>query len=247
MIYAKTSRGFRCGGLNGASSNAEGGFVPFEPEVATDYELGLKSDWLGGALRVNAAAYYTDYKQIQRSVVVSTSTGSFTTIIQNAAKASIKGAELEVIARPVAGLTLTGTLGYTDATYDRFIDLGRDRSGEKFAVPKWTYSLSGRYAAPIGPGTFSVQADWFWRDRVVFEPTATQLDSVSQEAYGLLNGRISYDLAEHDLEIAVFGRNLLDKTYRGSALSLEPVGFNIAYTGDRRVWGIQLRRRFGGG
>lgn len=244
MVYAKTSRGFRSGGIKGVNTTADA-FVTFDPEVATDYEVGAKTTWLNKKLVLNFAAYKTKYKDIQRAIVIATPSGTFTTQIRNAAKATINGFEVEAVVRPTQWFTLSGTAGYTDATYDKFFDLTGDRSGEKFPVPKWTYSLSGQFHAPVASGELRLQADWSWRSGVVFEPTARVLRSVSQGSYGLLNARLSYVHQTTGIEVALFGRNLLNRTYRASALALTPLGFNVAYTGDPRTYGVQIRVPFG--
>jgi len=48
---------------------SDGGFEPFAPEVVTDYEVGVKADFLDHRLRVDAAGYHSDYSDVQRTVV----------------------------------------------------------------------------------------------------------------------------------------------------------------------------------
>ena len=55
------------------------------------YEIGLKSEWLENRLRLNGAAFYYDFTDLQ--VVISR--GSSTDLL-NAGKAEIKGLELEM-------------------------------------------------------------------------------------------------------------------------------------------------------
>jgi outer membrane receptor protein involved in Fe transport len=59
LLYAKTSTGFRSGGHNLRGGIDPITFETFDPEHVTDYEIGLKGDWLDGRLRTNLAAYYT--------------------------------------------------------------------------------------------------------------------------------------------------------------------------------------------
>src|SRR5882724_5607398 len=146
MLYAKTSRGFRAGGTNQRSNPA----LPYAPETVTDYEIGAKSDWFERRLRVNLAAYHSDYKNIQRSVFVNESQ-SFVTEIQNAAAAKINGVELEITARPFTALTLSASGAYTMpkySTYTGFSSTGTpvDLSGNAFPnVSRWQGALSGTY------------------------------------------------------------------------------------------------------
>src|SRR5260370_7227853 len=118
MLFAKRRRGFRGGGTIQRSSPA----LPYAPETVTDYEIGAKSDWFERRLRVNLAAYHSDYKNIQRSVFVNESQ-SFVTEIQNAAKAKINGVELEITARPFTPLTLSPSGAYTIPKYSSYTRL----------------------------------------------------------------------------------------------------------------------------
>src|SRR5690606_27015596 len=69
MLYAKVSRGFRGGGQNLRGTSAAS-FQPFAPEIATEYEVGVKSELLERRVRLNAALWWDDYTNIQRSIVV---------------------------------------------------------------------------------------------------------------------------------------------------------------------------------
>ena len=75
------------------------GFVPFDPETALTYEVGLRSEWLHRRLRFNVTLFDTEYKDIQLRQLTFVA-GDFTTLIQNAARARIRGAEAELSRSP---------------------------------------------------------------------------------------------------------------------------------------------------
>jgi iron complex outermembrane receptor protein len=89
------------------------------PERATTYEVGLKSELLDRKLRLNLAAFYTDYKGVQ----ITYNTDPFNTgvpfvpTLANAGNAHIKGLEVESSFAPVKALRIDGSLGYVDAKY----------------------------------------------------------------------------------------------------------------------------------
>ncbi len=60
LLYASATRGFKSGGFNLMNTGEE-----FQPEKIWSYELGFKSTWLEKRLRMNAAAFYYDYKDLQ--------------------------------------------------------------------------------------------------------------------------------------------------------------------------------------
>ena len=250
LLYAKTSSSFRGGGFNvrGGSAGGANPYLPFDPETATDYEIGFKGDLMDRTLRLNLAAYYTDYKDIQKSSLI-VANNSIITVVNNAAKGSIYGGEAELTWQPTPQFTLNATGAWTHTKYSRFVEAnGNDRSAEPFPVPEWQYSVSGKYAVPVGKGDLSLFAAWRWQDDVAFRGTALNRASTSQKAFGLLEGRIAYSLdSDAGLEVALFGKNLLDKTYRTNALDFDgSLGYNLVFLGEPRTFGIEVRVAFGG-
>src|SRR3546814_2587247 len=53
LVYATYSQGFKSGGYSVGSR-----LPVFKPETLTNYEVGLKADWLDGDLRTNLAFFY---------------------------------------------------------------------------------------------------------------------------------------------------------------------------------------------
>ena len=249
LLYAKTSRGFKGGGQNIRGSGTPESFNPFRPETVTDYEVGVKSDLFDRRLRINAAAFHSDYKDVQRSARILATNGTVVSLLTNAAKAKINGAELEVTARPIAPLTLNFSAGYTDAKYKEFFDaaLG-DRTNEPFPLPKTTWSISGSYVIPTERGDVRLAADYNWRSRVVLAPAAVFKDAAAQDAYGLLNTRVSFNIDSADLEIAAFVKNVAGKHYYSAAGSFDnSLGYDLLWVGNPRTYGVQLIKKFGGG
>ena len=64
MVYASYAEGFGAGGIN---VNPVLGIVPYGPEELSNYEIGLRSDWWNGNVRVNATAFDSEWEGIQLS------------------------------------------------------------------------------------------------------------------------------------------------------------------------------------
>ncbi len=255
LVYVSTSTGFRSGGHNLRGGIDPTTFQTFNPENVKNYELGLKADWLDHRLRTNFAAYYTDYKNIQRVILVASTLNPTSTVVGNAASAKVQGLEAEIVARPIENLTLTATGALTDPKYKVYRDgLGTDFSGQPFVfIPKKTYSLSAAYNIPIEAGDLRLQADWSWRGRVFYNAdsqfngsTAARPDYRGQAAFGLLNARASVKLDDGGLEMAFFGKNLLNKKYSAFLLDTTntALGFVTYVPGDRRTWGFEVTKTF---
>lgn len=249
LLYAKASRGFKAGGVNTLGSSLPGSFTPFDPEVATQYEAGIKSEWLDGRVRANLAAYYTDYQDIQRNVTVFVPPSNTASVTLNAASGVIEGVEAQLTVIPVEGLQLSGTASYIDAYYKKYVDNGVDKSGNVFpAVPKWQLSASAVYTVPVGVGDLQFGVDWYWQSKVVFDPDNHSAFSGAtglQDAYSLFNGRIALDFAGQDLQIAVWGKNLTNEYYLAGALDVTAaLGYGANYYAPPRTFGLMVTKKF---
>ncbi|HCS28956.1 MAG TPA: hypothetical protein DIW43_15970 [Spongiibacteraceae bacterium] len=113
MTYASFARGYKSGGFNAQPVNTEQ--LSFDEEDAKTYELGLKSEWLGGAARFNITGFYTDFDGLQVAAF-----NGISYVVSNAASATIKGIEYEAMLVPAAGFLLSLNGAYTDAQYNDF-------------------------------------------------------------------------------------------------------------------------------
>jgi len=160
LIYATLSTGYRAGGFNGRAVTIAQR-VPFKPEKITNYELGAKNSFdVGGApVTLNLAAYYSDYRNIQRTAVIDNRvpgapTPVVGTNIVNAATARIYGFEGEFTARPVPSFGLRAHFSYVNARYRKFQETNpvtgvtTDRSQNRFfGVPEWQWGAGFDWTA----------------------------------------------------------------------------------------------------
>ncbi len=248
LVYASASRGFRSGGIDQDNLS-----TIVRPEKLTNYEVGLKADFWDNKIRFNLAGYYSKYDDIQRTSFDPLNFPA--TILRNAAKATIKGFELETSINPVPGLTLSGTLGHTSGKYDEFTDGPLDRSDEPIGGPKWQYSLSGRYEFAVSENAkLGFQANYFWIDKTpLTTPTVVALLPAGQgdlNSYGILNAQIDLDLdILNGLNIAVFGTDITDKEYFSGGIVVPIVAaageiVSNRFAGDPATYGIRLTKSF---
>ena len=97
MLYANVSTGFKSGGFNRflpppAGPGAVDYNIGFAPETITNYEAGIKADWMEGKMRSNLAVYSNEIDDLQAYAFDNSVPSSVTT---NAGKASTFGIELE--------------------------------------------------------------------------------------------------------------------------------------------------------
>lgn len=220
IAFVSYSEGFRSGGFNGRSTSAET-LGPYEPEEVETIEIGAKTQWLDNRLQLNATFFTTDYADKQEDVVFPDPMGVTLTIVQNAAEASIDGFEAEVVAIPTDGLTLSGSIGILDASFDEW--LIRDLNGnlldqsdfELRRAPDLTFGLNALYEHELSNGNFIVfSGNYSWRDDywVTARTNNTQPGRPGfNESYGLLDMSISYET--ENWRVSLFGKNLTDDDY----------------------------------
>ena len=224
-------------------------FTPFRPEVVDNYEVGFKSDLFGRRLRINGAAFWQDYKNIQAQIRDLVG-NQVITLIRNAASAKPYGGELEVTGQVTRDWTVNASVGYLKAKYDKYFARDAagnllDLSGLPFPAPKWTWNVGSDYVVPVSGGSITLSANLAHTGQVNFRPQTGQNDaSVSQPGYTLLDARIAYDIESLGLNVAFFGKNLTNKRYLNSATNLESLGFNVGFVGDPITAGVQVRKKF---
>jgi len=142
------------------------------------------------------------------------------------------GLELEVTARPTDGLTLGGSLGYTDTKFTRIEPLVIDSiGGNRPALaqrPKWTGSAYTQYDTPPLFGdawaSFRIDAVYFGKmltDQNQFRTAPEILILANRKSFVLLNGRIALknvNVGGAEMEFAIWGKNLTDNKSRNFEL-----------------------------
>ena len=269
MTYFRWAKGFQSGGFNGRASTLKNAVVPYDDEGVESYELGMKSHWLESKVQVNASIFYTENTDLQVPQfppdAVSPSVG---TVVVNAGEATIKGGELELMAKPTADLDLYLNYAYLDPEYDEFI-LGNDLDGSPIDTangrefknaPKHTLGGGIRYhLGDFSFGALSARLDTYWQDDVFLtgDPAIIADDPLiasdskkdrsvnQQDDYLLLDARITLDQipvsSVGNIRVALWGKNLTDKEYRYTSVDLiDQLGFAVTHYGEPRTYGISL-------
>jgi iron complex outermembrane recepter protein len=115
MAYVGYSRGFKSGLFNPVVLPGDPIDEPADPETLNAYTIGLKSEYLQHRLRVNIEGFYYDYSNIQVTQILAA-----VSHITNAARAVIKGVDLDISAVPFDRLTLSASLEVMEGRYESF-------------------------------------------------------------------------------------------------------------------------------
>lgn len=245
MTYVSVARGFKSGGIfaHATTSNA---FQSFDPEYIWTYEIGMKSDFLDHRIRFNTSLFYSQYDDIQfRVTTADPVTLAPITIMDNVAAAEVKGFEVEIVAAPAQGLTLSAAVGFTDAKYTKADPASPVNETSKFTkTPKWTAILAGQYTVPVKKwGELISRVDYAYKSKVYHDtlnsPRATQA------GYGLLNMSLTFATLDSNWSVSMFGSNLMDKRYILAGTDfVGGLGFAEVQYARPREWGVRLTYRY---
>ena len=113
--YASVANGTKAGGFNSlATIQSE---VAYAPETNKTFEIGSKNTLLDGRLQVNVAVFNIKSKNLQINGP-SDDPSNVTVVTKNFGSAKTNGIELNVIGKPMRGLTLNGGVAYVDPKFD---------------------------------------------------------------------------------------------------------------------------------
>jgi iron complex outermembrane receptor protein len=263
--YLSYSTAYKSGGFNtrdpqisGASGNASDGtnygfgfMEGFKPERVKSWELGLKSEWLQRALRLNGAAFYTDYTDMQTNFLIAGTISD--TKSRNAGKARITGLELEGALVPAVNLVLGFQYAYLDAEVLEVIDINGDNVAHLYpfiaAPPHSGVVFTDWTIANFDWGDLRAYASWnYIGKRKGLVITEERRGKTAVEATGLLNARLMANGIRFGdrgtLDIALWGKNLLDEEYELTAIDNLPQADRAVIWGDPRAVGIDLIYRY---
>ena len=228
MTYATVSQGHRSGGFNAGASTDVPEYQSYDTEELWSYEVGIKNTFFNKRLLLNAAAYYMDIDDMQISEAVSI----LATYVTNAAKATAKGIELEVMGRVTKGLTLSGGFGYSNVEFDEYADAKGDYSGNKNPnAPEYTFNLGAHYRHPTG---FTARVDLIGYGKMYFD----KKNEYARDPYEIVNMKVGYE-TEH-FDIYFYGKNIFDKDYNSYGTYS---GYYIDYSEPGEV-GLEVAYRF---
>ena len=237
MIYGTISRGFKSGGFQETPATAEDAAMPFEPEVATQYEIGQKSTFADGDLIWNNTLFYLDYTDLQTRQNID---GRIVT--GNAGAATIKGYETQLVANWNDNFDLSLSYAYLDATFDEFMEGGVDYSGNRISrAPEHKVSVTPSYRIPLENGAeVKFAADYNYTSKI-FDDNSNQPPELREETH-FIDARMVVDGLPNGWGVSVWGKNLTDERARvWQAIFL---GANFGAFNPPRTYGVTLSKDF---
>lgn len=230
LLYANISQGYKAGSYPIAGAATWDQYRAVTQESLLSYEAGFKSTWADGKVTFNGAAFYYDYEDKQlRAKVIDPIFGPLDALV-NVPESVIKGAEFDIMARPVEGLTLALSATFLEAEvkkYDGVVDstvvnglrvpILADFNGVDLPfAPEWQLNASIDYEFAINQNwnmflgaNLSAQADTIGTLKL----DAAEKDEYNIKQRAILDLIAGFATVDDKWRITFWGKNVTDKYY----------------------------------
>lgn len=242
MLYASFSRGYRSGTFNGSGYIDASQIVYVEPETVNAYEMGAKGYFFDDSLSVAGSVFYYDYENQQVQEVIGA-----VALLRNAGTSTIKGADLEFKAVLSDNLTMNGSLGLLDATYDTLELSGNDLSGNALPFsPDVTAQLGFDWRiGTLGQGDVIFTPNFNYYAEQWFSPFNDKNGNGNLRQSGYSKMDVSMTWQAEQLSVRAWSTNLTNKEYYGYGLDLRNTfGYDFMVPAVPRAFGVSVRYDF---
>lgn len=225
-VYASYKEGFKSGGLdnsalptaalNPAVNGGDFGFLVYESEESEGFEIGMKGNFLDGAMRLNATVFSYEYTDLQVQLFDSTII-QFSTF--NASALETEGVEFDMLWQTdIEGLSVRSAWAWTDTVYsdDFFTATGENLKGEDGAGSADITGFIGfTYDRAMNEQwRIALSADARFSDDYAI--TAT-LDPFTQDSFWIMDAAVSVYSEDGRHQFNLIGRNLNDEIWVAGA------------------------------
>jgi iron complex outermembrane receptor protein len=255
LAYGSIARGFKTGGFFGGFPTSVSQLAPFDAETLWGFELGVKSDWRDGRLRLNASLFSYDREDVQQNAADPASSINIKRIT-NIGDVETTGLEADLIWLVTDALSLTFGVGTTDAevTDSSFIQAASlpllpDRPIQGSNLPNYSESTAnfvGRYEGSFnGNFDYAVQLEGRYQSEqdLSIITNVLEVPVFREPGYSLWNVRFGVGPANTRWQAQLFVNNVGDETYRVLARNDGAFGIHELY-GMPRTWGVDFQYRW---
>ena len=232
----------------------------FKKETSNAFEVGFKSQWADGRVRLEGAAYHTlvDDMQIFNFLV-----GPFglLRVVSNIDEASITGLEAMLSVQFTDSLKLYGGGALTNAKIDKNSNRAYTKGNRIPYAPEYTFHFGGEFIKPTGflDGVDLVSRVDYTAVGPTWFATPQEGDSTPTLFTALNFGLMNHNLSQRDsyglvnvkagLQSDTWGihgvvKNLMDEDYLAEVISAPEFGGSFIHPGDGRSWAVEVSYRF---
>lgn len=253
FVFGTVSTGFKSGAFQEQPGSAIRARVATAPEKVTNYEAGIKTDWLNRRLRLNVSVFQAEYRDLQTIQVIPDATAGpgGTRVSTDTGDATIKGIESELVLAPVEFVDLTARYTYLHPFFDRLTQTSailangavvqRNLAGSRL-------SRTPQHAMTADLGFTSPKSDWGWLRAVVsLDYQSDIFDDNDNDFIEYRRPRTLWDASvtyhvDARFSARFWVKNLTDKEYRVYNVD-QANGLFVQYGAPRQI-GVTLDARF---
>lgn len=231
LVYLGFTQGYQSGGFQSlcfGNLTAACAGSPFDPQTVDSIETGWKAELFDNRLRINAAAFYAMYDDIQQ--VITNNAGGFPTA--NVGDVDVYGLELEVLWAPIDGLNVYANLGIQESDFGSVDPLSPPGglgdscnvdptppcavpTDELASNPNWQGKIGFDYSIPLENSlAFFYGLDLFHSDSYYAEAR----NLIEIDSYTRLNGFIGFGADDQRWQVILSGKNITDEEDNVSGL-----------------------------
>jgi iron complex outermembrane receptor protein len=96
---------------------------------------------------------------------------------------------------------------------------------------------------PAGSGEITLRADWSYRDDMFGEPSNDPARFTFIESRSLVNADVSYQPADGDWTVGIYGRNITDERYDNARLNTGDYVL-VMLSNDASEFGLRFVKEF---
>ena len=254
-LYATISKGYKAGGFNTQMFSevlqrqlkSKMGLyqrldieemIMYKPEKSWNFEIGGHFSTKDRRFTSDVALFWIECIDQQLTVFPEGQTTG--RMMTNAGRTRSFGAEVSMWGELCSGLTLSGSYGYTNARFRRYIS-GMDNFAGKRIPYAPEHTLSARLSYSLAVGTS-------WLENIVFSAGCTgagriywdEANTISQPFYALADASVRFE--GNMWSVGLWGRNLLNTRY--DVFYFESMGNRFLQRGKPISYGVTVSLRF---
>jgi iron complex outermembrane receptor protein len=249
-VYGFWTKGFRSGGFN--FRNARPDVIPPGPtkeEENNTFEIGIKSEFADGRMRLNVAAFHNEISDMQRELNLP---DPFVVVLQgtiNAGDVTIQGVEADFVGLLTDNFSINISAGWQDGEYDSIApivgdiedDLGFTVLGPDLPrLAPFNYSLGFSWDIPMGSaGLVNVAANHSYRDENAYNDSNTEYFDEQRRT----NASVNYFSPSENWQVSLYGKNISNEANWGNLTSIAGL-FTAGPMQKGRLYGLEVNFRY---
>ena len=238
MVYGVVQTGFQAGTFN-ALPNTPTYSNEVKPEELRSYTVGIKSRWFDERLQINDELYYYDFHNL---IIQAYDISAPYNAIFNGDKVTVKGDQLDVLAKVFREDEVNGNLSYSRARNIHVVDTsGISYDGLAPAyTPDWVMQAGYTHNIPLGSATLRAHVNWryeseWWADYVHNLGTEQSPDNK-------VDMSLTYDA--NRWTVGAYVKNISNNAVIAATAAAGIPGPATAYLEDPRVYGLRFTVKY---